>query len=81
MSTPTKFNVKKTRLKITKSTKDGFYDLFSFIDSSLNFNGGTAHQITTWLLKPIENALESMDFNNAKSINITLSWKEDKPKR
>lgn len=77
MSKQTIFDLKKTKFTITKSGTSGNYDLKAYYCNYLNYYDGTAPQIAKWLSHLIEITIESMSLNNAKEINVTMSWKED----
>lgn len=77
MKDKTKFQCKRATFTITKDTNSGFYNLEAKPCTNLNYYAGTAYEIANWLTIAIKHAIENMDYNNAKSIKITASWKED----
>lgn len=79
MSQPSKFDLKRTRFTITKSSTMGHYSLKAHNCSYLNYANGTASDIAKWLSGHIAHTLRSMSINNASEINIIMSWKEDQP--
>ena len=78
MKDKTKFQCKRATYTITKDTNSGLYNLEAKPCSMLDYYDGTAFDIAFRLAIAIKNAIENMDNNNAKTIKINASWKEDK---
>lgn len=73
-----KFSLKNVTINIDRKTdlKGNYFDIYALqFDSPLSYPCCTAEEAAKMFEKWLENTLNKMGINNAKTITLNISWK------